>query len=95
MTAAQSATVIDDGRARVTVWTFPAQGDDTGYHTHQYDYIVVPVTGGTFTVTGQDGATRDLTQRAGVPYLGTAGTAHNVANSGGATATFVEIELKH
>jgi beta-alanine degradation protein BauB len=92
--SAQSVTITDDERVRVTRWTFPAGGDDTGHHTHQYDYLVVPVTGGTFTVTDQHGATRHLTQRAGEPYLGTAGTAHNVTSSSGIPAVFVEIELK-
>jgi beta-alanine degradation protein BauB len=52
------------------------------------------VTGGTFIVTDPDGATHEMTQHAGSPYLGTAGTAHDVANVAGAPAVFVEIELK-
>jgi hypothetical protein len=63
-------------------------------HVHKYDYIVVPVTGGTFAVTAPDGGTHELTQHAGPPYLGSAGTEHDVANFGGASAAFVEIELK-
>jgi hypothetical protein len=54
----------------------------------------VPVTGGTFIVTDPDGATHELTQRAGEPYLGTAGTEHDVASDAGTRAVFVEIELK-
>lgn len=94
MTRARSETSIDDERTRVTTWTFPAQRDDTGFHTHEYDYIVVPVTGGAFTVVGQDETTREMTQQAGVPYLGTAGTAHDVIYTGDQPAVFVEIELK-
>jgi hypothetical protein len=90
----QATTDIDDERVRITTWTFDADGDNTGHHVHEYDYIVVPVTGGTFTVSAPDGATRELTQHAGAPYLGTAGTEHDVVNSSGARATFVEIELK-
>ncbi len=55
---------------------------------------MVPVTGGTFTVIERDGSTRELAQEAGVPYLGKAGTEHNVINASGRAATFVEIELK-
>jgi quercetin dioxygenase-like cupin family protein len=91
---AQSVITVDDDRVRVTAWTFGPSGDDTGPHVHEHDYIVVPVSGGTFTVTTSDGATRDMVQHAGSAYLGTAGTAHNVANLEGAPATFVEIELK-
>ena len=54
----------------------------------------MPVTGGRFTVVDSDGATREMTQDAGSPYRGTAGTSHNVVNSTGTRAVFVEIELK-
>lgn len=94
MTNARSETNIDDERIRVTTWTFAAQHDETGFHVHEYDYVVVPVTGGAFTVIGPDDSSREMTQRAGVPYPGTAGTAHNVIYSGQAPAVFVEIELK-
>jgi quercetin dioxygenase-like cupin family protein len=94
LSAAQATTVVDDDRLRITTWSFGTDGDTTGPHVHEYDYIVVPVTGGTFAVTAPDGGTRELTQRAGVPYLGKAGTEHDVANVSGAPAAFVEIELK-
>lgn len=94
MGAAHPTTFLDDERVRITTWTFGAAGDATGPHVHEYDYVVVPVTGGTFTGTDSDGATHDLTQQAGSPYRGSAGTSHNVANHTGASAVFVEIELK-
>jgi quercetin dioxygenase-like cupin family protein len=93
MSTAQPTCTIDDEEVRVTTWTFGAAGDSTGPHVHEYDYIVVPVTGGTFTVTGSDGVTHDLTQHAGSPYRGKAGTAHSVAVRG-TGAVFVEIELR-
>jgi hypothetical protein len=67
MSAAQATTILDDERVRVTTWTFGADGDATGWHVHEYDYIVVPVTGGTFAVTAPDGDTHELTQDAGSP----------------------------
>lgn len=95
MSSAHSDTTIDDERVRVTRWTFGADGDNTGPHVHEYDYVVVPVTGGSFTATEPGGVTHELTQHAGSPYLGRAGTAHDVANVPGASAAvFVEIELK-
>ena len=94
MSRARALVTIDDDQIRVTTWTFDEAGDDTGDHVHEYDYVVVPVSGGTFAVTGPDGATRELAQQAGTPYVGTAGTAHNVANAGPGRATFVEVELK-
>ena len=93
MAIARSTRTIDDDRVRVTTLAFE-DGDETGDHRHEYDYLVVPVTGGTFTVIERDGSTRDLVQEAGAPYLGRAGTEHNVINASGRAATFVEIELK-
>ena len=94
MSPAKATTVIDDQQIRVTTWAFDAAGDATGPHVHEHDYVVVPVTGGRFTVINSEGATREMTQHAGSPYRGRAGTAHNVANSGDTRAVFVEIELK-
>jgi len=94
MSAAQPTTAIDNERVRVTTWTFDADGANTGPHIHEYDYIVVPVTGGRFTVTEVDGTIHERQQESGVPYAGTAGTAHDAANLPGERAVFVEIELK-
>jgi quercetin dioxygenase-like cupin family protein len=94
MSDAESATSIDDEQVRVTTWTFGEAGASTGPHVHEYDYVVVPVTGGTFVVTDSDGAVHEMIQRAGTPYRGTAGTAHDVANGMDRPAVFVEIELK-
>jgi len=90
---ARSTRTTDDDRVRVTTLAF-ADGDETGEHRHEYDYLVVPVTGGTFTVIERDGSTRELAQEAGVAYLGKAGTEHNVINASGRPSMFVEIELK-
>ena len=46
MADARSETTIDDERVRVTTWSFEKAGDSTGAHVHEYDYVLVPVTGG-------------------------------------------------
>ena len=93
MPNARSVTSTDTDRLRITTWTFDA-GEDTGHHRHEYDYIVVPITGGTFEIAEPDGTTRQITQEAAVAYLGRAGAEHNVTNRSGRTAVFVEVELK-
>ncbi len=90
---ARSVTSVDTDHVRITTWTFE-DGEDTGHHRHEYDYIVVPVTGGTFVITEPDGTTRQMTQEAAVAYLGRAGTEHNVINRSRGTSVFVEVELK-
>jgi quercetin dioxygenase-like cupin family protein len=91
--SAQSTTNADDDRVRVTTWTFQ-DGEETGPHRHDYDYLVVPVTGGTFEVVDRSGAAREMTQQAAGAYMGREGTEHNVINRSGRVAIFVEVEFK-
>jgi quercetin dioxygenase-like cupin family protein len=91
---AVGVVTVDNADVRVTTWTFERDGADTGHHRHEFDYIVVPVTGGTFRVTNVDGTVRELAQEQASSYLGRAGTEHNVVNASGGRAVFVEIELK-
>jgi beta-alanine degradation protein BauB len=91
--AAHSVSV-DDARVRVTTWTFEAAGVATGPHRHDFDYVIVPITGGTFTVVDLDGSERQMEQVAGSPYLGTAGTEHDVVSATDRETVFVEVELK-
>jgi beta-alanine degradation protein BauB len=93
MPTARSETSADDDRVRITTWTFE-DGEDTGHHQHEYDYAVVPITGGTFAIIEPEGTTREMTQQAAHSYLGRAGTEHNVINRSGRTAVFVEVEFK-
>ena len=94
MTTARATVDIDDARVRVTTWSFAQAGDATGPHLHEFDYVVIPVTGGTFTVTDADGTTREMLQQAGSSYRGAAGTHHDVVSSAAHEVVFVEVELK-
>jgi beta-alanine degradation protein BauB len=84
----------DDNRTRVTRWSFAAAGDSTGHHVHEFDYIVVPVTGGALTVVAPDGREAPMQQVAAAPYRGVAGTSHTVVSADASPVVFVEIELK-
>jgi hypothetical protein len=94
VSAAQHAVNADDDRVRVTTWTFPGAGAAIGRHRHEFDYVVVPITGGTFMVTDADGSVHEMTQVAGEPYRGKAGTDHDVVSASEGETVFVEIELK-
>ena len=94
MALRESTTQHEDDRTRVNRLTFSAAGDETGVHIHDFDYIVVPVTGGDLTVVAADGSTRELRQVPGATYTGAAGTHHNVISASSAPIVFVEIELK-
>ncbi len=94
MGSSQHTVNVDNDRVRVITWTFNGPGGATGEHKHEFDYIVVPVTGGPFDVVGLDGSTKRMDQVAGTPYAGTAGTEHDVVHAGDGETVFVEIELK-
>lgn len=77
---------------RVTRWDFPP-GSETGHHRHEFDYVVVPVTDGVLSITGDSGETVDVPLTAGLSYERSAGVEHNVANRSDREISFVEIEL--
>ncbi len=83
---------IDNEHVRVTRWDF-APDAETGWHRHEMNYVVVPLTTGQLLLETPEGeVTAQLT--AGVSYSRTIGVEHNVVNSTGADFSFVEIEIK-
>jgi quercetin dioxygenase-like cupin family protein len=94
LSEAKANVHVDDERLRITTWSFEGPGEPIGEHRHEFDYVVVPVTGGTFRVIDLDGSERRMEQVAGSPYLGTAGTEHDVVSASEGSSSFVEIELK-
>jgi quercetin dioxygenase-like cupin family protein len=93
MKPAKVTELFDDSRKRVNRFEFE-DGAETGVHVHEFDYVVVPITGGQFRAETAAGEVKSIDQEAGVAYQGIAGTHHNVINSSGQAAVFVEIELK-
>jgi beta-alanine degradation protein BauB len=89
---ATSTVQVDNERVRVTEWRF-APGEATGWHRHAYDYVVVPVLGGTLQLD-TDGAATEAELVAGRSYFRQAGIEHDVVNVGDAEVVFVEVELK-
>lgn len=85
--------MIDNARVRVTKWTF-APGAATGFHVHEYDYVITPVIGSTVTLIDPEGRESSAEMVAGVSYFREAGVAHDVINAGSGQLVFVETELK-
>jgi quercetin dioxygenase-like cupin family protein len=83
---------IDNERVKVTQWRF-APGAETGYHRHEMDYVIVPVTSGTLLLETPEGEVRSPLV-AGISYNRQAGVEHNVINDNSHEFVFVEIELK-
>jgi beta-alanine degradation protein BauB len=82
---------IDNDRARVTRHRL-APGAHTGFHRHEYDYVVVPVTPGRMRLV-EGGGERFSELSPGVAYYRPAGVEHDVINGGDEELVFVEIEL--
>lgn len=82
----------DNAVTRVTEWRF-APGAATGYHRHEHDYVVVPLTTGKLLLSGPDGEhTGELV--AGQSYFRRAGVEHDVNNVNDYVFIFIEIEFK-
>jgi beta-alanine degradation protein BauB len=90
---AASKTLIDNDRTRVTEWRF-APGAETGFHRHEYDYLVVPRSSGTLKLIDGAGAETYGNLTEGVPYFRQAGVEHNVINDNAYAFVFVEVEYK-
>ena len=83
---------IENDRVIVTEWAF-APGAETTWHTHGYDYIVVPQTSGQLLIESEAvNKTSELT--VGQSYSRQKGIKHNVVNNNDYHFTFIEIELK-
>lgn len=91
--AAVPTVQVENDRVRVTEWRF-APGAATGWHRHEYDYVVVPMTTGTLRLVGPGGATSEAQLTAGVPYYREAGVEHDVINASPHEFVFVETEIK-
>lgn len=91
--AATRTVQIDNDRVRVSHWLFAAEAA-TGWHRHEFDYVIVPLMAGTLRLDdGQAVAMADL--EAAGSYFRPAGVEHDVANASGHEFAFVEIELKN
>lgn len=86
-------TMVDNERVRVTKWSF-APGAATGWHVHEFDYVITPVIGSNVTIVDEAGKQSAVRMEPGLSYFRRAGVAHDVINAGPGPLVFVETELK-
>lgn len=91
--AATPTVFIDNERVRVTEWRF-APGAATGWHRHEFDYVVVPMADGRLKLVTEGGQESFAELKKGVPYFRNVGVEHDVINANATEYAFVEIELK-
>ena len=89
---ATSRQHVENGRTRVTEWRF-APGAETGAHTHEHDYVIVPVTASRMRLEMPDGTVNHADLEPGRSYFRPAGVSHNVINEGDGDLVFVEVEF--
>ena len=83
---------IDNETVRVTEWRFPP-GSTTGFHRHEYDYVVLPMTTAHLRIVTPTGeSVGDLVT--GQAYFRRAGVEHEVLNENAFEVVFVETELR-
>ena len=85
-------TLLEDEKVRVTRWDF-VPGAETGWHRHELDYVIVPMTPCHFLLE-EPGGERTVDMQAGDVYRRDAGVEHNVINAGDQPMSFIEIEIK-
>lgn len=84
---------VNNDRVRVTEWRFRGKGDNTGWHTHEYDYVVVPLFDGILEIDNPDGSRTTAQLQNGIPYFRNLGVRHDVINGNDFECAFVEIEI--
>ncbi|KZY44703.1 cupin [Roseovarius sp. HI0049] len=90
---ATPTVMIDNDRVRVTEWRFAKRGDNTGWHRHAYDYIVVPLFDGVLEIDLGGGERVTAPMQNGVAYYRELGVEHDVINGNDFECAFVEVEL--
>lgn len=93
-TGSATATIfIENSRTRVTEWRFGKRGDNTGWHRHEYDYVVVPLFDGHLEIETPGGERSLAALKNGVPYFRELGVEHDVINGNDFECAFIEIEF--
>ena len=89
---AKAAVFVDNDRVIVTEYRFQP-GQNTGWHRHRHDYVVVPLMDGKVKLETNDGSSF-AEMKKGVPYFRQEGVEHDVINASDSEYAFIEIELK-
>ena len=89
---ARATLLIENERVIVTEYRF-GPGDNTGWHRHGHDYVIVPMTDGKVRLLTKDGESL-AEMKKGAPYFRTEGVEHDVISANDGEFSFIEIELK-
>ncbi len=91
--SAKPTVLVENDRVKVTEWRFLKQGDNTGWHRHAYDYVVIPLFDGILKIDLGNEEMIAAQMQNGVPYYREIGVEHDVINGNDFECAFVEVEL--
>ena len=92
-TAAPHVVLHEDEHSRMIHYVIKP-GEQTGWHTHEFDYTVVRVSQGTLTSNFADGTGKDFNYEPGTSTSYKAPVEHNAVNTGDTDIIGYEIEFK-
>ena len=92
-TAELSEIIHEDERSRIIKYTI-RPGEQTGWHTHHLDYVVIYLTAGELTSHLADGSTKVFSYEPGKSGSYKAPVEHNAVNTGKTDVVGYEIEYK-
>jgi len=87
-------TIHEDDKTRITHWVMKP-GEQTGWHSHDFDYVVVQLSGGSLHLDYADGSEREVDYAPGGTLTGEAPVEHNATSVGGEAIVSLEIEYKY
>jgi beta-alanine degradation protein BauB len=90
--SAKATQLVDNERVTVTEFRFQ-KGQNTGWHRHGHDYVIVPMTDGKVKLETAAG-TSFAEMKKGSPYFRNEGVEHDVISENEFEFSFIEIELK-
>lgn len=91
---ATSEPLFEDDKTRITQWTM-RPGEQTGWHSHDFDYVVVQLSGGRLHLDYADGTEREVDYAPGGTLSGSAPIEHNAISVGEEAIVSIEIEYKN
>ena len=92
-TATPHMVVHEDERSRMIHYVIKP-GEQTRWHTHELDYVVVRVSKGTLTSNFAEGTSKDFDYEPGTTSAYQAPVEHNAVNTGDTDIIGYEIEFK-
>ena len=85
--------LLENNVFKITKWEF-LPNQETGWHTHEMDYVVMPLRDGKLKIVSDDLSVNIVSVFTDNPYFKKAGIHHNVISDNEDYFSFLEMEFK-